>query len=219
VGFTGFGEHAIDFYDGLVADNSKAYWTDHKHIYADDVRAPMEALLAELAGAGKEFGEFGKCKVFRPYRDVRFAADKSPYKTHCGGVVEQARGGGAYYVQVSPDGLLIGGGSFHMAPGQLARYRTAAADERRGAELAGLLATLVTQGWAVRGERLKTAPRGFAADHPRIELLKHRSVYVVRHYEPDDGLHDRTTLDRVRKGWRQVRALNEWAADHVGSPE
>ena len=219
MGFTGFGEHAIDFYDGLVADNSKAYWTDNKKVYDEDVRAPMEALLAELAGEGKEFDGFGRYKIFRPYRDVRFAADKSPYKTHCGGVVEQARGGGAYYVQLSPEGLMIGGGSFHMEPKQLARYRTAVAEERRGDELAAILARLEKQGWEVRGERLKTAPRGFAADHPRIELLKHKSVYVGRHYPPDDGLHDRTSFDRVRKGWRQVRPLNEWAADHVGLPE
>jgi len=134
-------------------------------------------------------------------------------------VVEQARGGGAYYVQVGPEGLRIGGGSFHMQPGQLARYRTVAAEDRRGGELAAILAKLAKQGWEVRGDRLKTAPRGFPADHPRIELLKHKSLYVGRGYEPDDGLHDRTTFDRVRRGWRQVRALNEWAADHIGLPE
>lgn len=55
-GFEGFGEHAIDFYEGLVADNSKAYWGDHKGVYDDQIRAPMLALLAELEpefGTGK----------------------------------------------------------------------------------------------------------------------------------------------------------------------
>ena len=70
--FTGFGEHAIDFFDGLAADNSKPYWEDNKATYASDVKAPMEALLAELE---PEFGGLGTPKVFRPYRDIRFAKD------------------------------------------------------------------------------------------------------------------------------------------------
>jgi uncharacterized protein (DUF2461 family) len=74
--FTGFGEGAVEFYDGLVADNSKAYWTDQRAVYEAEVRAPMQALLAELEP------EFGPGKIFRPYRDVRFSHDKTPYKTH-----------------------------------------------------------------------------------------------------------------------------------------
>ncbi|KMS71770.1 hypothetical protein ACZ91_65130, partial [Streptomyces regensis] len=97
MGFAGFGEYAIDFYDGLVADNSKPYWNANVETYRRDVRAPMEQLLAELAD---EFADLGEPKVFRPYRDVRFAKDKTPYKTHCGGVIEAGRGGGAYYVEI-----------------------------------------------------------------------------------------------------------------------
>lgn len=211
--FRGFGEHAVDFYDGLSVDNSKAFWTDNRAVYESDVAAPMAALLADLL---PEFGEFGTAKVFRPFRDVRFSADKTPYKTHCGGVIETGRGAGAFYVQLSSDGLLVSGGSFHMSPAQLVRYRVAAADERRGAALAGLVERLAGKGWDVRGDRLKTAPRGFSADHPRIELLRHKSLYVARVHPPDDALHERATADRVRRGWREVRVLNEWIADHVG---
>lgn len=214
--FTGFGEHAIDFYDGLVADNSKAYWTDNRAVYESDVKAPMQALLDDLVA---EFGDFGRSKIFRPYRDVRFSKDKTPYKTHCGAVVEPARGAGAFYVQVGPEGLTVAGGSFHTSPDQLRRLRESVADERRGTALQRVLTTLRKQGWDVRGERLKTAPRGYDADHPRIELLRHKSIYCSRGYEPDDALHEPETADRVRRGWRQVRALNEWAADHVGMPE
>ena len=176
MGFAGFGEYAIDFFDDLTVDNSKSFWDEHKHIYAADVRAPMEALLAELE---PEFSDFGASKVFRPYRDVRFAKDKTPYKTHCGGVIERAR----------------------------------------GAELTALLAKLRKGGWEITGDVMKSAPRGFAKDHERIELLRHRSLYARKLYEPDDALHEKETLRRVRTGWRAVRALNEWMADHVGMPE
>ncbi|GAA5156961.1 MULTISPECIES: DUF2461 domain-containing protein [Amycolatopsis] len=215
--FVGFGEHAVEFYDGLLADNSKAYWEDHLALYREHVRAPMEALLAELT---PEFGPgFGEGKVFRPYRDVRFAKDKTPYKTHCGAVVEQGRGGGAYYVELSSEGLRAGGGCFHLQSDQLARFRQAVDTEVHGAALERILAKLRRSGWRIAGDVLRTRPRGFAEDHPRLELLKHRSLYAIRSWEPDDTLHERACLDRVRKAWRQLRDFNEWARDHVGVSE
>ena len=214
--FRGFGEHAVDFYDGLNADNSKAYWTDNREIYESDVRAPMQALLDDLTA---EFGDFGTSKIFRPYRDVRFGKDKTPYKTHCGAVVEPGRGAGAFYVQLSSDGLLVAGGSFHTTPDQLRRMRESVADDRRGGELEKILAKLGKQGWSIYGEKLKSTPRGYEKDHPRIDLLRHKSLYASTTYELDDALHEPETAQRVRTRWRQVRVLNEWAADHVGMPD
>jgi uncharacterized protein (TIGR02453 family) len=215
--FEGFGEHAVDFYDGLVADNSKSYWTDNKHTYLADVRAPMEALLAELSD---EFAtDFGRSTVFRPYRDVRFAKDKTPYKTHCGGVIEPGRGAGAYYVELSPAGIRVGGGCFHLQSDQLARFRTAVAEDIHGAALATILTTLDKAKWEIKGDRLATKPRGYDADHPRLDLLRYRSVYATRTWPPDDTLHERELLTRVRKSWRALRPFNEWARDHVGLTE
>ena len=212
--FTGFGEYAIDFYDGLVADNSKSYWRAHQEIYQRDVRAPMEALLAELA---PEFATgFGTPKVFRPYRDLRFTKDRTPYKTHCGAVVEPGRGSGAYYVEIGPDGLVVGGGCFHLAPDQLERFRRAVDTEVYGNALAAIVGDLRNAGWQVCGERLRTKPRGFTTEHPRIELLRYKSLYVTYTWPPDDTLHEPGSLDRVRGAWREVRAFNEWARDRVG---
>ena len=114
--FAGFGEGAVEFYDGLLADNSKAYWTDHRAVYERDVLAPMQALLAVLEP------EFGTGKIFRPYRDVRFSRDKTPYKTAQGAIV------GPFYVQVSAEGLMAAGGGYRWEPGQVTRFRTAVDD-------------------------------------------------------------------------------------------
>lgn len=219
--FSGFGEHAVEFYDGLLADNTKAYWEDNVEVYREHVHGPMEVLLAELTPefGGAPGGEFGEPKVFRPYRDVRFARDKTPYKTHCGGVIERGRGAGAYYVEVSSAGLRTGGGCFHLQPDQLARFRQAVDTEVHGPALEKILAELRETGWTIAGDALRTKPRGYAADHPRLDLLKYRSVYAVRVWEPDDTLHERACLDRVRTAWRQVRDFNEWARDHVGVSE
>ena len=121
--FKGWPERALDFFDGLEADNSKAYWADHREVYERDVKAPMDALLAEL---GPEFGE---TKLFRPYRDTRFSRDKSPYKTAIAARV------GDGYVQLSADGLMAGAGWYHMTPEQLVRYRDAVVDDRTGRPL------------------------------------------------------------------------------------
>lgn len=205
--FAGFGEAAVEFYDGLVADNSRAYWTDHKAVYERDVRAPMLALLAACEP------EFGPGKIFRPHRDVRFSNDKTPYKTHCGATV------GGLYVQVGGDGLMVAGGHYRMAPDQVARYRAAVDDERRGRDLAARIAAVSTEGVSVAGEQLKTRPRGVDPDHPRLDLLRHKSLYGWRGWPPDDVLHEPACRERVVATWRSLRPLTEWLDDHVGSSD
>ena len=73
--FTGFPPEAFAFYEGLEADNSKAYWAAHKAVFDGCGGRAMQELLDELEPT------FGTAKMFRPYRDVRFSKDKSPYKT------------------------------------------------------------------------------------------------------------------------------------------
>ena len=148
--FKGWPGRALDFYDGLEADNSKAYWSDHKEVYERDVKAPMDALLAEL---GPEFGE---TKLFRPYRDTRFSRDRSPYKTAIAARV------GDGYVQLSANGLLAGAGWYHMTPEQLTRYRDAVVDNGTGRTLQDIVDTLRAARLEVTAmETLKTAPRGY----------------------------------------------------------
>ncbi|MDN5916726.1 MAG: DUF2461 domain-containing protein [Pseudonocardia sp.] len=205
--FTGFGEDAVEFYDGLIADNSKAYWTDHREVYERDVRAPMLALLADLEP------EFGAGKVFRPHRDVRFSHDKTPYKTHCGGYAAP------FYVEVSTEGLMAAGGYYAMAPDQVARYRAAVDEERRGEDLRARLDEARDAGLTVGGERLKTRPRGVDPEHPRLELMRHKGLHVSRRWPPDDALHGPAARTRVQKVWRASRPLAEWLTDHVGPSE
>ncbi|MBV9092540.1 MAG: DUF2461 domain-containing protein [Streptosporangiaceae bacterium] len=151
--FSGWPEEALEFYDGLAADNSKSYWTRHKAVYEQMVLRPMAELTEELAA------EFGEPKIFRRYRDVRFSPDKSPYKTHCGAVI-----GEAGYVQLSADGLAAGAGMWQLSPEQLARYRAAVAGDGPGAELQRLIAGLEKADVTVHGHGvLKSMPRGWAA--------------------------------------------------------
>ena len=206
--FRGWPAEALEFFEGLEADNSKAYWRDHKAVYDAVVRGPMDELLAELAP------EFGAAKVFRPFRDVRFSADKTPFKTHLGAVLE--KGG---YVQLSSQGLAAGLGYWHMTPDQLQRFRQSVAAEDTGEVLAGLVDDLRRRRVEITSvDSLKTAPRGYPKDHPRIDLLRHKGLAAYRSWPVSAWLGTRAAKARVEEFLRVSHPLIGWLDDHVGRP-
>jgi uncharacterized protein (TIGR02453 family) len=206
VTFRGWPVEALEFYDGLAADNSKTFWTAHVEVYEQQVRAPMLELLAALEP------EFGPGKIFRPYRDVRFSKDKTPYKTHCGAWLES---GG--YVQLSADGLAAGNGYYQMAPDQLERYRAAVAGDRTGGELIRLIEVIEKAGVGVVGHgSLKTAPRGYPKDHPRIELLRHKGLTTWQEWAPAAWMGTAAAKKRIVEFLRVSRPLREWLEERVG---
>ncbi|TQM70578.1 uncharacterized protein (TIGR02453 family) [Actinomadura hallensis] len=207
--FGGFTSEAFEFYEGLQADNSKSYWTAHRETYERHVREPMEELCAELED------EFGPVKLFRPYRDLRFSKDKSPYKTHQGGHTSEG-----FYLQLDADGLMVAGGMYAPTPEQLRRYREAVDSETHGGELQAVLDDLSAAGMEIAGDRLKTRPRGTPPDHPRLELLRHRSLYAREGWPADPWMADPdAVVTRVRESWRRLRPLVDWGRRHIGPPD
>jgi len=206
--FTGFPEAALDFYDDLEIDNTKTFWTAHKDVYEQAVKTPMTALVTALEP------EFGEAKVFRPYRDVRFAKDKTPYKTNQGAWVARGPSTG-WYVEVAAPGVRVGAGVYDASSDRLAKIRAAIDDSRRGRQLEKILAKLETGGWEVRGDKLKTTPRGYDASHPRIELLRHRSLTVGKSYGFEPVIHTPDLLDQVRTDWRAAAPLVDWIVDNA----
>lgn len=206
--FTGFPEAALDFYDDLEMDNTKSFWEAHKQVWTDAVKTPMTALTDALAE------EFGSAKVFRPYRDVRFAKDKTPYKTHQGAFVAVGSATG-WYVEISARGVRTGAGFYEASGANLARIRESIDNEATGKQLEAILAKAARTGFEVGGDRLKTTPRGYSADHPRIDLLRYRSITVGKHHGFDKVIHSPKLVDVVRKDWRALRPLVEWVNDRV----
>ncbi|WP_412746752.1 DUF2461 domain-containing protein [Krasilnikovia sp. MM14-A1004] len=206
--FRGWPSEALEFYEGLAADNSKTYWTAHLTVYETQVRAPMAELLAALEP------EFGPGKIFRPYRDVRFSKDKSPYKTHLGAWLSS---GG--YLQLSADGLAAGCGMYQMSPDQLDRYRRAVADERTGLELTAVIEAIERARIEVHGrDTLKTVPRGYPKDHPRLDLLRHKGLVAWKEWAPAAWLGTAAAKGRIVDFLRTGRALRQWLDAHVGPP-
>jgi uncharacterized protein (TIGR02453 family) len=203
--FHGWKVEALEFFEGLEVENSKAYWERHRDVYRDVVRAPMEALLAELEP------DWGEGKIFRPYRDVRFSRDKSPYKTAIGAVV------GDGYVQVDARGLAAGSGMWEMAPDQLERYRAAVAEERTGGDLSRIVSSARKDGLDVHGhDVLKTAPKGYPKDHPRIELLRYKGLIAWREWPAGAWLGTRRAKDRIVAFLERSRPLVGWLQANVG---
>ncbi len=192
-------------FEGLEADNSKGYWQRNKTVYETIVRGPMEELLSELAP------EWGEGRVFRPYRDIRFSADKSPYKTHIAAMV------GDGYIQLTGEGLGAGSGMWEMAPDQLARYRQAVGDDRSGAKLTAIVAEARAAGLEVTGHGvLKIAPKGYPQDHPRIELLRYKGLITWQEWPAGPWLETRRAKDRIVRFLGLSKPLNEWLRTNVG---
>ena len=204
--FTGIPVAALDFYEDLEADNSKAFWTAHKQVYEESVRAPIEALVAALAP------EFGAAKLFRPYRDVRFAKDKTPYKTHQGVWF----GDSARYAHISAAGLFVAGGYWETASAQVDRLRRAVADDVAGAELERALVAVRRKALVVGGEQITRVPSGYDKDHPRADLLRYKSLTVSREFGSPAWLATRRAQSEIVRAWRAMSPVVDWLDTHVG---
>ncbi|NLE81202.1 MAG: DUF2461 domain-containing protein [Rhodococcus sp.] len=205
--FQGFPEAALDFYDDLEMDNTKAFWEAHKEAYRTAIAGPMRELTDALAD------DFGSAKIFRPYRDVRFAKDKTPYKTHQGAFVDVGPATG-YYIELGAPGVRVGAGFYEASSDRLAAIRAAIDHDLYGPELTTIVADLRRGGWEIGGERLKTTPRGWPADHPRIDFLRHKSLTAMRSYGFDRIIHTPDLVDRIRADWRSTTPLVEWVSRH-----
>ncbi len=207
--FTGFGKGAVAFYDELAANNTRDWWHANKRRYEDEVRRPMELLLQDVSD------DFGEAKLFRPNRDTRFSNDKTPYKTNIAAVIH-LDDGGSVYVSLGAEGMHVGGGMYHPERPVLARLREAIDDDRSGRELERIAAGLrKAKADVTAHDTLKTAPRGYPADHPRIDLLRMSGIIGMWEHQPGAWLHTAKAKDRVVDGWRTLQPLNDWLARNV----
>jgi uncharacterized protein (TIGR02453 family) len=191
-GFTGFGAKALGFFTALAFHQDRAWFEENKALYQSDVVEPMTALLEELtvAFAKKKIplrGD-GKRSIFRIHRDVRFARDKSPYKTHCGAVMTRSGAKmeqGLLYLHISPEGCFAAAGFYMPEPADLTKLRQAIAASP--AKFKTLEAVLKKGKLALGTEsQLSRVPRGFEAfkDGPLEGAVRLKS-FIVEEALPD----------------------------------
>lgn len=205
--FAGWPPAALDFLRALEADNDREWFAARRAEYDRVLRGPAFALAAELA-------DFGRAKAFRPYRDTRFHPGP-PIKENVA-IALGSDGAGGAYVDLSLDGLLVGAGLYDPAPDQVERWRAAVDDGRRAGALTRALRAAQAAGLAPGDPELKRAPRGWPADHPRIELLRRRRFAVFARHPLEPWLHAPEAGDRIRGQLDAARPLLRWLATHVG---
>jgi uncharacterized protein (TIGR02453 family) len=212
--FRGWPPAALAWLAGIEAHNTRDWFQANREVYDEAVRQPFLSLLAETED------EFGEGKMFRPHRDTRFSTDKRPYKTAAAAVIHRADGGGGYYLQLGRDGLFVGGGLYAPARDQLARARAAIANDRSGARLESIARRLAQSGMSLMEEgALRTAPKGYAADHRRVALLRLVHYAAMRSEPPRKWLHTREAKTRILASWHALAPLLEWLSIHVGPSE
>ena len=203
--FVGWKGDFTGFFLGLRANNNKAYFEAHRKQYEQEVKAPMLALLADLEG---EFGP--PRRVSRPNRDIRFSADKSPYKLNIYADLE--RGG---YVALDAEGLVAAGGRYMVEDEQLRKLRTAVASDRSGKRLVGIVTELRGKGYEVEGQELKRVPSPYPQDHPRADLLRHKRLIYFKRWPVGPWIATGRARDRVAQAWRDGADLNAWMRKHL----
>jgi uncharacterized protein (TIGR02453 family) len=209
--FRGFPAGALDFFVELEANNERSWWLANKERFDAEVKEPMRALLEAVAPAGGDF------HVFRMNRDVRFSKDKSPYKLAHAGVTERD-GGATLYVQLSKAGLFVGGGVYHPAKDQLARYRAAVDDERTGPALAAAVAEVREAGVDVTSgeDVLVRAPKGYSPEHPRIDLLRWKGCIASKELGAPAWLRTSKAAAKVQDVWAKAEPVFAWLDANVG---
>jgi uncharacterized protein (TIGR02453 family) len=202
-GFSGFPREAFDFFASLERNNNVDWFRAHKEVYETACRAPMKALLEELAPARP-------ARMSRINRDMRFARDGHPYKTHL------SAGVGGNYISLMPQGLYVGAGVYRPEPPTLARLRAAIDDERSGEQLVSIVKALRRKRYAVdTHESVASAPKGYRPEHPRIELLRMKDLFAGKMFAPSASLSSRKALDQIRTVIDDLTPIRKWLATHV----
>ncbi len=220
--FEGFADASCKFWKSLAKHQDKAWYDAHKDEHKVGWETPMRLLLGELKtrlDSAYPDLDLAEPKVFRIHRDVRFSKDKTPYKTNVSGylylVVGATKGTEApspLYLQVGLE-TFAAAGMYMLGPAQLAKYRAAVLDEKKGAELGAIVAKLKKAGFTIdAASSLKNPPKGVDPDHPRAELTKLKGLVVMFPELAPELLGSRDLVKVLTDHGKRVAPLVRWMA-------
>lgn len=205
----------LDFLSALALNNERPWFEEHKSAF-ERARLTFESLVDELIDRLSTFEDFSGLRardcIMRIYRDIRFSKDKSPYKTAMVAVISpggKKSGRHGYGLHLAPNDTMAGGGLWDARPEQLALFRRKVDREPR------VLSDIVEGREFVRvfgglkGEKLKSAPRGYAKDHPAVEILRLKQVYVARRF-PDKDVFARDFVERLVDTFRVMKPFLDY---------
>ncbi|MCB9451420.1 MAG: DUF2461 domain-containing protein [Anaerolineaceae bacterium] len=223
--FSGFPQAGLDFLAQLAANNEWAWFEAHKDDYQKLLLEPAQAFVVNLGakleglvdGLYSDPRTDGRGVLMRIHRDTRFSKDKSPYKTNISGIFwageRKKMESSAFGFQIEADGMGLMAGMFSFTPAMLTAYRAAVDDDRQGGKLADIAAALQHTGvYTLNGEHFKRVPTGYAADHPRADLLRHNGLYVFSPRIPVSDILSPALVDICYAHFEKMAPVQRWLA-------
>jgi len=216
---TTINKSTFTFLKDIKKNNNRDWFADNKPKYVeayDNAKSFANELMVML----NEHDHIEGAKVLRIYRDVRFSKDKIPYKTYLGlsfnRATEALRGG--MYVGIEPGNCMVGGGFWAPNGPDLKRIRNEIAVN--AGEFRKILAqpTFVEYFTHLNGETLKTAPRGFAKDHPDVDLLRMKQFLISRNFS-DKEVQSSTFMTEVNETFKAMRPFFDFMSDVLTTNE
>ena len=218
--FLAFPKEGLQFLRSLKRHNDREWFQDHKSTYEAYVKQPIHELIETIAGDFQSFAPemvaSPKISAYRIHRDTRFSKDKSPYKTHVAAVFPRAglgkHEGAAFYLQIAPAEVLVGGGLYMPLPEDLRAIRNHIAEDPKGLlKIAGSPVFRKMFG-SIDGEQLRRVPRGFPSDHPAADYLRYKQFLAGRTFSGDIATTARfykLVVETFRGMLPLIRFLNE----------
>jgi uncharacterized protein (TIGR02453 family) len=208
---------ALDFLKAIKKNNNRDWFNERKELYLKElqhIEVFADALLAELNKEDMIETMSGKKSLHRIYRDTRFSKEKTPYKTNWSGSFKRAtklrRGG--YYFHIEPGNSFIAGGFWSPNPEDLKRVRDEMAFD--AAPLRKILKSkaFVNTFGTLKGEQIKTTPKGFDADNEAIDLLRYKQFLLIRPFTDKEVL-DPSFLKEAYTTFRNMRPFFDYMSE------
>lgn len=207
----------FQFLKKLNQNNYREWFNDHKDEYQEAFENTQEfvrALLAEMGKYDQLVPMSPKKSLHRIYRDIRFSKDKTPYKTWWGGSMKRdtklLRGG--YYYHIEPGNTFIAGGFWGPNSGDLKRIRKEF--EMDDSYIRKIIAAPDFQTFfgELKGDGVKTAPQGFAKDHPAIDLIR-KKQFIVRHGFTDQQVFSKDFSSQMVEAFQVMRPYFDYMSE------
>jgi len=216
-GFQGFPAEGVQFMRSLTRNNRREWFQPRKHIYEEQLKAPMAdlvtALTAEMMRFAPDYVADPAKAIYRIYRDTRFSKDKTPYKTHIAAIFPRRglakHGGAGLYFSVSAKEIEVAAGVYMPGPDELLAIRTHLAEHHQEFRKIVGARKLRSLAGELHGEQLSRVPKGFACDHPAADLVRYRQWLLYVMLDPALATTARL-LAEIRKRFEVMTPFNDF---------
>lgn len=213
----------FDFLKQLKKNNNRDWFASHKERYLSElsqIEIFADTLLREMNKHDVIETPSGKKSLFRIYRDTRFSKDKTPYKTHWSGSFKRAtkKRRGGYYFHIEPGNSFVAGGFWGPEPKDLKRIREEIAYDASALRKILKSKSFIDTFGTLHGEQVQNAPKGFAVEHPAIDLIKYKQFILMKKFSDKEVL-DNNFLKQINDTFKKMRPFLDYMTEVLTTDE